>query len=79
MPYYIIMKYRDGKVPVEKCFHESPKLQELELALSTALKVSKEDTSALVLVETDQGRIAAAFIWGDRIVPFLHRAELRID
>ena len=74
MPYYIVMKYRDGKIPHQiKSTDEEEGLRfsELDPALKVALETSKAEHDALVLVETNAGRIEAAFIWGDRQLPHL--------
>jgi hypothetical protein len=72
---YIVMKYRNGKTPHQENSDNGPTFSELEPALETALRLSKADASALVLVETTQGDIAAAFIWGDRVVPHLYKTS----
>ena len=68
MPYYIVMKYRDGKVPSQIKPREGtgPTFPELDSALSAGLEASKAEYDALILVETHAGTIEAVFIWGDR-------------
>jgi hypothetical protein len=73
MPFYIVMKYRNGKVPeqIKPTDETGPTFPELDAALRAALETSKAELDALVLVETNNGRIEAAFIWGDRQLPHL--------
>jgi hypothetical protein len=70
------MRYRNGKVPVQikPTAETGSTFPELDPALKVALETSKAERDALVLVETDNGRIEAAFIWGDRALPHLAKS-----